>query len=195
MPETANVSDGLVQRLYDGDEEALGELFAVHRDRLWRMVHFRLDRRVCGRVDADDVLQEAYLDAAQRVRHYLNNDSLSFFVWLRQIVVQTMIDIHRQHLDAQMRDANREVSIHRGGYPQATSISMAARLLGLGGSVAGLFRRRPPFLTLAKLPEVLAPGWVCANDEVDALLGGAPWTPLEEGCRITAAWYRERGWL
>ena len=29
-----------------------------------------------------------------------------------------------------MRDAAREVSLHRGGYPQATSISLAAHLLG-----------------------------------------------------------------
>jgi len=130
MPDTATVTDDLVQRLRSGDDQALGELFSLHRDRLWRMVHFRLDRRVCGRVDADDVLQEAYLDAAKRVKHFLDNCSMSFFVWLRQIVVQTMIDVHRQHLDAQMRDANREVSIHRGGYPQATSISLAAHLLG-----------------------------------------------------------------
>lgn len=157
MPDTASVTDELVQRLHDGDDKALGELFAVHRDRLWRMVHFRLDRRVCGRVDADDVLQEAYLDASQRVKHYLNNDSMSFFVWLRQIVVQTMIDTHRQHLDAQMRDANREVSIHRGGYPQATSISLAAHLLGHLTSPSGAAMRAEMAAQLEEALETMEP--------------------------------------
>lgn len=73
--------------------------------------------------------------------------------------------------------------------------ALAARLLAAGGSLVGRFRRRPPFLTLAKLPEVLAPGWACATDEIEALLDGFTWTPLEEGCRHTAAWYRERGWI
>lgn len=120
----------LLQRLQDGDESALGELFAIHRDRLWRMVNFRLDRRMAGRVDADDVLQEAYLDAAKRIPHFVRNPSMSFFVWLRQIVMQTMIDLHRQHLGAQMRDANREVSMHGRRRPDATSISIARQLLG-----------------------------------------------------------------
>jgi len=119
----------LLEKLDNGDESALGALFAIHRDRLWRMVHFRLDRRLCGRVDADDVLQEAYLDAAKRIQHYIHNPSMSFFVWLRQVVMQTMIDLHRQHLGAQMRDANREVPMHRHR-PDATSMSIARQLLG-----------------------------------------------------------------
>jgi RNA polymerase sigma-70 factor (ECF subfamily) len=130
MTDIVESSEELLARLRDGDETALAELFSQHHGRLWRMVNFRLDQRLCGRVDADDVLQEAYLNAAQRIEHYLNNKTMSFFVWLRQIVLQTMIDLHRQHLGAQMRDAAREVSLHRGGYPQATSISLAAHLLG-----------------------------------------------------------------
>ena len=120
----------LLARLKSGDEQALGELFSLHRERLWRMVNFRLDRRLYGRVDADDILQEAFIDAAQRIRHFTADGPISFFVWLRMIVGQTLIDVHRRHLGAQMRDAGREISIHGGSYPQATSISLAAHLLG-----------------------------------------------------------------
>lgn len=130
MIENDESSDELLARLQIGDMTALGELFSLNRERLWRMVNFRLDQRLRGRVDADDVLQEAYLDAAQRIEHFLNNTTMSFFVWLRQIVLQTMIDLHRQHLGAQMRNAAREVSLHGAAYPQATSISLAAHLLG-----------------------------------------------------------------
>lgn len=119
----------LVEQLKQGDERVLAELFSQHRDRLWRMVNFRLDRRLGGRVDADDILQEAYLDAA-RIHHYLEDPSKSFFVWLRLVVSQTMIDIHRRHLGAKMRNAEREVSMNRPAYTQATSVCLAAQLLG-----------------------------------------------------------------
>ena len=56
-------------------------------------------------------------------------------------------------------------------------------------------RRRPPFLTLAKLPEVLADGWVCTSDTARALVPDVAGTSLAEGAGKTAAWYREQGWL
>jgi len=123
-------SDSTVRsRLDDGDEHALAEVFEAHRERLWRMVNFRLDRRLNGRVDPDDILQEAYLNAAQRVKAFLDEPGLSCFVWLRLIVSQTMIDVHRRHLGAQMRSAERDVSIQGGRFSQATSVSLSYHLL------------------------------------------------------------------
>ncbi|TWW08589.1 hypothetical protein E3A20_22830, partial [Planctomyces bekefii] len=58
--------DELIARVMQGDRDALAQLFSMHRDRLWRMVTFRMDPRLHGRVDADDVLQEAWLAAVQR---------------------------------------------------------------------------------------------------------------------------------
>ena len=56
----------LIKRLRQGNEEALAELFAKYRDRMHRMIDFRLDRRLRSRTDASDVLQESYLDAVLR---------------------------------------------------------------------------------------------------------------------------------
>ncbi len=122
--------EAFVERLRAGEEAVLAELFSLHRERLRRMLNFRMDRRLAGRVDAEDILQEAYLDATQRIEHYRKEDSMSFFVWLRLIVNQTLIDVHRRHLGAEMRDANREVSMHHKGNAQSTSLSLAAKLLG-----------------------------------------------------------------
>lgn len=129
MSSDAGESNELLERVRRGEEAALAEAFSAYRERLWRTVNFRLDRRLHGRVDADDVLQEAYLAAAQRLHHFSGETSVSFFVWLRLIVSQTLIDVHRRHLDAQMRDANREMSLHVARQ-DATSISIAAQLLG-----------------------------------------------------------------
>ena len=51
--------EGLDRRLRGGDTEALAELFARERERLWRMIHFRLAEPLRGRLEPDDVLQEA----------------------------------------------------------------------------------------------------------------------------------------
>ena len=129
MVETRTDPEDLESRLSRADAGALGEVFAIHRPRLWRMVNFRLDRRMVGRIDPDDVLQEAYLAAMQRIEHYGGDGFHSPFLWLRMIVQQTLIDVHRRHLGAQARDAGREVPVF-GAYPQATSASLAIQLVG-----------------------------------------------------------------
>jgi RNA polymerase sigma-70 factor (ECF subfamily) len=130
MADSANESASLLDRLRNGDDEALATLFARDRDRLLRLVEFRLDPRLRGRVEAEDVVQEAYLDAAKRVHHFGQDTSTSFFIWLRMVVIQTLIDVHRRHLGAQMRDAAREMRTRGAPFSQATSFSLAAGLLG-----------------------------------------------------------------
>ena len=127
-------SDGetqaLIRRVEGGDEAALCELFARYRDRLRRMVKLRMDRRLQGRLDASDVLQEAYLDVAKRAAEYWESPKMSVFLWLRLITGQRLMALHRHHLGAQMRNVGQEVSLHRGALPPASSISIAAMLLG-----------------------------------------------------------------
>jgi RNA polymerase sigma-70 factor (ECF subfamily) len=120
----------LLQRAAGGDERAVNELFAIYRDRLRAMVRLRLNRRLQGRVDPSDVLQEAYLEVCKHFADYVRAPALPFFLWLRHITGQKLIAVHRQNLGAQMRDADREVSLYRGALPQASSASLAAQLLG-----------------------------------------------------------------
>lgn len=122
--------DELIGRLRHGDEDALASLFSMFRPRLKQMVTFRMDRRLSGRVDPSDVLQEAYLDALHRVEHYFKGPQNSFLLWLRQITEQRMIDIHRRHLGSQMRDVRREISLDRNIGSPATSACMVAQLVG-----------------------------------------------------------------
>lgn len=105
--------DNLLARLEQGDEQALAELFSRYRERLRRMVDIRLDGRLQGRIDVSDVLQEVYLDAAQRLDHYRTSPPSSFLLWLRQLTDQRLVDVHRRHFGAQRRDVRREAA--RGG--------------------------------------------------------------------------------
>ena len=119
----------LIALVAHGDQNALAELFSQHRDRLWRMVTFRMDPRLHGRVDADDILQEAWLAAVQRIDHFLIDASRSIFVWFRLITSQTLVDIHRRHLSTQKRNAGAEFSIDRGWSSSSTSTSLSFHLL------------------------------------------------------------------
>ena len=130
MDNATDEDSELAGRLRRGDQAALAELFARHRERLWRLVNFRLDHRLLGRVDPDDLLQDSFLAAAQRIEHFAKTESMSPFVWLRLIVCQTLVDMHRHHLGAQLRDAGREVGLNAGPWPQTTSASLANQLVG-----------------------------------------------------------------
>ena len=120
----------LVERAQAGDQAAAGEALDRHRDRLRRMVEARLDRRVRGRVDPSDVLQDGFADALAKLPGYLADPKVPLFLWLRLVVGERLAKIHRDHLGAQVRDATREVSLYRGPMPAASSAALAAHLLG-----------------------------------------------------------------
>ncbi len=114
--------------LANGGPGALGELFSQHRDRLERIIAFRLDPGIRSRVDAADVLQEAYLEIARRLPEFLRAENVSFFVWIRGRTLQTLVDVHRRHF-RERRDANREIRLHDRIGGQDTSLSIARFLI------------------------------------------------------------------
>lgn len=109
-PSEHSPSDELVDRVIHGDRRALAEVFEIYRDRLRRIIRFRLNPRLAARIDVEDVLQEAYVSAQDRLEHVLRESNGGLFVWLRLIVGQTLADVHRRHLQTQSRDAGRERS-------------------------------------------------------------------------------------
>lgn len=123
-------TEHLLEQARGGDSAAVNLLFDRSRDRLRQMVRLRLDRRLTGRIDPSDVVQEAYLEASKRLAEYFEKREMPFFLWLRLVTGQKLADIHRHHLGVGMRDAGREVSLYRGALPQASSVSLAAQLLG-----------------------------------------------------------------
>jgi RNA polymerase sigma-70 factor (ECF subfamily) len=147
----------LIAQAQTGDLAALNDLFARHRGRLRRMVEMRLDRRLQGRVDASDVVQEAYVDATRKLDEYLRDPRLPLFLWLRLVVGERLLKLHRQHLDAQMRDAGREVSLYREALPTASSAALAAQLLGKHTSPTQAAVRAERLLRLQEALNTLEP--------------------------------------
>ena len=122
----------LFRRASSGDESAFAQLLQYHRPTLRRMISLRLDRRIRGRLDPSDVIQEAFITAARRFSEYVDNPSLPFYLWLRTFAVQTLINHYRRHLGAQSRDVAREFTLDGGKMPEASSAELAGRFLAKG---------------------------------------------------------------
>ena len=146
----------LLERLRHDGEQVLAEAFAVNRERFWHLVTFRMDRRIAARVDADDVLQEAFVAASKRLQHYLRDEGYTLFIWLRMIVAQTLVDVHRRHLGTEKRSAGREVSMRGNQYPQTTSVSLAAQLVANQTSVSNSVQRDETGQALASAIEQMS---------------------------------------
>jgi RNA polymerase sigma-70 factor (ECF subfamily) len=126
-PETA----GLLSRAALGDRGAWGELLSMHQERLGRMVAFRMDPRLRGRIDAADVVQDAFVEASAHREEYFRarSPSTPLFLWLRGVVGNKLLEVHRHHLGTRMRDAKREVALEGAGRRmEDTSAALCAQL-------------------------------------------------------------------
>lgn len=110
----------------------LGNLLAQHGERLKRMVRCRLDRRLQGRVDPSDVVQEAYIEAARRYPDYQHAAKMPPYLWLRFLTVQQLLIVHRKHLGVKMRSVKREVSL---ALEETPAPNMAVFAEGLSGNL------------------------------------------------------------
>ncbi|MCA9070481.1 MAG: sigma-70 family RNA polymerase sigma factor [Planctomycetaceae bacterium] len=120
----------LIKQVEQGHPHALGELLQRYRGRLLRIVDFRMDSRLRSRLDATDVIQETFIEVTIRFEEYLTQPEMPFFLWLRFIALQKLLQLRRHHIGVQSRNAEREVPLFLGAYPQATSAVLAAHLLG-----------------------------------------------------------------
>ena len=109
------VTQVLLDRVRQGDTDAVEGLLARHRDAIRRLIAARMDRVVQSRVDASDIVQDVMIEANRRLSDYLENPVMPFRLWLRHMARDRLIDAHRRHRVAASRSVDREVSIHETG--------------------------------------------------------------------------------
>ena len=157
MDQTPNEVTHLIDRLRAGDRQALAELFYRYRERLRRMVELRMDPRLRTRLDASDVLQEAYLDLAGDLEAYRTDPKLQPLLWMRLHVGRRLTLLQRRHLGAAMRDAGLEISLYREALPQASSAALASMLLGRHTSPTQAAQRAERLLRIQEALNTLDP--------------------------------------
>jgi RNA polymerase sigma-70 factor (ECF subfamily) len=92
------------------------------------MVELRMDQRLRNRINASDVIQEAYLEANDRLPEFLRERKMPFRLWLRFLVGQRLLILHRHHLGTRKRDAARE------GHLESSTANLADVLMAQGKS-------------------------------------------------------------
>jgi RNA polymerase sigma-70 factor, ECF subfamily len=93
----ATSSFNLLDRIRNGDREALSMLFDRHRRRLAVLAHYRLGPQLRGLMEIDDVLQETLLKAYLQLDQFTYRTPGSFLRWLSRIMDHVIADTARYH--------------------------------------------------------------------------------------------------
>ena len=126
-------TDKLLERACQGDRAAMERLLEHNRDRLRRMVAVRMDPQISSRVDPSDVVQEAFMVAADRFSEYARTRPLPFFPWLREIAWERLVAMHHRHVRTQKRSVLQEESPAMA-LPDESVMQLADRLAAGGTS-------------------------------------------------------------
>ena len=117
----------LLRQIRAGNRQAFEQLFAQHQAYLHRLVSLRMDPRLRSRLDPSDIVQEAYLEALNRLDTYMKRPVLPFRLWLRQITFDRTLKARRHHLGTARRALGREIRL-----PERSSLALSKRLLASG---------------------------------------------------------------
>lgn len=116
-----DAADGMPSSVFDMAE--LGSLFEEHWSRLVEIVRRRLDRSLGVRLDAEEIVNTAYLDARRRWAAYKADPKVTPFVWLYRIVNDRVIEEWRSATRLR-RDVQRDVP-----WPDRPSADLGLRLV------------------------------------------------------------------
>jgi RNA polymerase sigma-70 factor, ECF subfamily len=130
MADEAPNTESLLMCAAAGDGTAWGSLLTAHQERLLRMVAFRMDPRLRGRIDAADVVQEAFVEASAHRKDYFRAPGVPLFLWLRGVVSNKLLEVARHHLGTRMRDAKRELPLDAPLRLDDTAAALCAQLTG-----------------------------------------------------------------
>ena len=123
----SDISPELMQRVRNGEPNAVAELAEARRPQLMVYVSRQLGYALRAKVEPDDIVQDAVIRAVRHPHLFtaLDRDPFGVFCHLAQ---EAIVDAHRRYIDAQKRDAGREVPLQGGG---SNSSEGGGGLLGL----------------------------------------------------------------
>src|SRR5947209_13424447 len=118
----------LLHRARAGDGPALGRLLELYRAYLVVLACVQIGRRLQGKVDASDLVQEAFLGACRDFPHFRGATEKEFLGWLRQILASLLANLVRHYQGAQCRDVRleRRLAVELGRSSQALARGLVA---------------------------------------------------------------------
>jgi RNA polymerase sigma-70 factor (ECF subfamily) len=108
MGERELVATELWHKARAGDGPALGELLERYRSYLALLARMQISRRLQGKVDPLDVVQETFLEAHRDFGQFRGGSEKEFARWLRQILATNLANLFRRYYGARCRDVRLE---------------------------------------------------------------------------------------
>jgi RNA polymerase sigma-70 factor, ECF subfamily len=143
----------LLARARDGDGPALGQLLESYRNYLFLLARVQIGRRIQGKLDVADVVQETFLDVHRKIRQFRGHSEPQFLAWLRRIMVGILANQVRHYLGTKQRDVRLEQQLHED--LDRSSVCLGAHLIAAESSPSTQASRREQAVLLADAMERL----------------------------------------
>src|SRR5262249_39157967 len=105
---TDSEAELLLRQARDGDGAALGQLLERYRHYLALLARLQIGRRLQGKVDPLDLVQETFLEAHRHLPGFRGSREEEFVSWLRQILATNLAHLVRRYCGTQRRDVRLE---------------------------------------------------------------------------------------
>src|SRR5262249_34330295 len=154
MDDSSHDPGALLATARAGDDAARGRLLEIYRDYLTLLARLQLGRRLQGKVDASDVVQDAFLQALRRFDQFAGQTEAELTAWLRQILASKLADQMRRYYGSRQRDLRLEREL--AGDLNQSSHALGGELVAAQSSPSHQAARREQAVLLAaalgKLP-------------------------------------------
>ncbi len=108
MNEPARDPQALIRLARAGDGTALGELLELYRQYLTLLARLQIGRRLQGKIDPADLVQETFLEAHRHFAQFHGNTEEVLVSWLRQILAGCLAHVLRRYYGTQRRNLDLE---------------------------------------------------------------------------------------
>jgi RNA polymerase sigma-70 factor (ECF subfamily) len=136
-----------------GDASARGRLLELYRDYLKLLARLQLDQRLQSKLDASDVVQEAFLQAHRAFDQFQGGSEAELTAWLRQILASKLADQMRRYYGSRQRNVRLERELVRD--IDQSSSALNGELLAAQSSPSSQAERREQAVLLAAALEQL----------------------------------------
>jgi RNA polymerase sigma-70 factor (ECF subfamily) len=108
-----------------GNGPALGQLLELYRNYLTLLARMQIGRRLQGKVDAADLVQETFLEVHRHLERFRGVTEEEFVSWLRQILAGQLGHLVRHYCGTQRRNIRLERQL-------AEELEQSSRILDRG---------------------------------------------------------------
>jgi len=98
----------LLHRARGGENESLGHLLESYRNYLTLLARLQIDRRLQGKADTADLVQEVFLAAHRDFGQFRGASEPEFLAWLRRLLAHRIANLVRRFFGTQLRDVRLE---------------------------------------------------------------------------------------